>query len=172
MAKQTRSAGKLKRKKKNNFFSYFFIAVIIIAIIAFAITYIVTQKDDEVEVVVTTVNDQIQQSQKDTVKNSKTKTLSEIEGTWASLNDGAMLTISGRNYTLELPNVEGTLVGKGTCLIVGNKVTFVDTDGDNDCNITPGVYTFKIMSDEITFEKVDDKCTSRYSRLSATWFKV
>jgi len=165
MAKRTKSTGKLKRNKKNNSFTYFLIAVIIIAILSFAITYIVTQAEHEDEVVVTTTN-------KHVVNNSKTKMLSEIEGTWASLNDGAMLTISGRDYTLELPNVEGTLVGKGTCLVVGNKITFVDTHGDTDCNISPGVYTFKITSDEITFEMVDDQCKSRYSMLSATWFKV
>ena len=169
MAKRTKSTGKLKRNKKNNSFTYFLIAVIIIAILSFAITYIVTQAEHEDEVVVTTTNKQTKQ---DVVNNSKTKMLSEIEGTWASLNDGAMLTISGRDYTLELPNVEGTLVGKGTCLVVGNKITFVDIHGDTDCNISPGVYTFKITSDEITFEMVDDQCKSRYSMLSATWFKV
>jgi len=163
---------KRSKRKSNNSFTVFFIVVVIIAILAFVITYLVMESDKDEVIPVATE----QEKQKETVNTNTANQVApseELQGTWASYNDGAMLTISGRNYTIELPNVEGTLLEKGTIRIMKGKITFVDTDDDSDCSISPGVYGYKLNSEgEITFEQIDDICKSRSIRLSATWFRV
>ena len=155
-----------KRNKNNRSFTIFFIIVIIIAILSFAITYFVTQSDSEalvdaakVEKEVTTPMTVIQKS--------------SLEGTWASYNDGAMLTIIGLTFTIELPNVEGTIIASGKIVVNDNIITFINTSEKSDCNVKPGIYSFSIQDDnDLTFMKVEDNCKSRIAQIEASWFKV
>jgi len=163
---------KSRKKKKNNTFLIFFLIIIALALVAFAITYLVTET--EKEAIVNTVVDEPKVDKpvtKPEVMSPQNQNLI-LDGTWASYNDGAMLTITGLNYTIELPNVEGTMIGRGRIVVNNNKITFVDTDQDSQCSIKPGVYSFTLDNDEVIFEKVEDDCTSRSARIEATWFKV
>ncbi len=158
-----------RKNKKNNSFMVFFIVVIVIAIISFVITYLVTQSSESLE------DNKVEQIKEVKESNENLEVISPrltLDGTWASYNDGAMMTISGSNYTIELPNVDATIVGKGKVVVVDNKITFVNTDEDSECNIKPGVYKFVLKGDEVSFEIIDDNCQSRSNRISATWFKV
>lgn len=130
------------------------------------------QSNDEAEEPVQTTEQEITQ-EKPVKQDVMEDITSSLQGTWASYNDGAMLTITGRDYTIELPNVEGTIVEKGKVAITKNKITFVDTDEESACSVKPGVYNYTIKDkDEVSFEKINDNCQSRSLRLQATWFRV
>ncbi len=164
-----------RRKANNsNSFMIFFIIVIVLAVLSFVITYYVTKTFDSVDKDV--VNIQKTEATTEEVTEEVAKESTEkyvLEGTWASYNDGAMLTIRGRSFTIELPSVESTIVASGKIVIVGNTVTFVYTNQDSDCGIKPGKYEFVIESDdEVTFSEIDDTCSSRKIQLIATWFRV
>lgn len=172
MAKRRRSKS---RKNSNKSFQIFFITVIVIAILAFVITYLVLNVESES----TNKGDNLQPT-KTELENTETNNVktkapddNDLIGTWASYNDGAMLTIKGNEYSIELPNVDVTIVGKGKVVIHDGKITFVNTTGDSECNIKPGVYSFTFSgNDEVTFKLIDDSCGLRSDRLAATWFKV
>lgn len=167
MAKRKRQS---RKKKNSNSFLMFFVIVIIIAILAFVISYLVMQTENEA---VADSNVKLEQTSDKKKPANAANVKVNLDGTWASYNDGAMLTISGRNYTIELPNVEGTIIEKGSVVIVENQITFVNTSEDTDCTIKPGRYSFVLEGKvEITFKKIDDDCASRKERIVATWFRV
>ncbi|NQU33088.1 MAG: hypothetical protein HQ521_07620 [Bacteroidetes bacterium] len=155
-----------KSTKNNKSFTIFFVIVIIIAIISFAITYVVMQNDTgaivdaiKVEKEVTTPKTVIEKS--------------SLEGTWASYNDGAMLTIVGLTFTIELPSVEATITASGKIVVNDNVITFINTSEKSDCNVKPGIYSFSIQDNsDLTFKKIDDDCKSRITQIEAAWFKV
>lgn len=155
-------------KKNNNSFMIFFFVVIILAILSFAVSYFVIQADSsEMEKIVQTENVNTDPEPVSTIVSNA------LEGTWASYNDGAMLTVRGQNFTIELPSVESSVIASGKILVKDNKVTFVYTNQDSGCGIKPGEYVFTFDSDdEFTFKVVDDSCKSRKDQLSATWFKI
>lgn len=163
------------RKKKTNSFTILIIVVSIIAILAFAITYLVMQGDtvDENNSPITTQQKPVGSKNNGTSSDAQKNDKVNLQGTWASYSDGAMLTITGRDYTIELPNVEGTIIEKGKVQITEGKIIFVNTEEDSDCGVKPGKYGFSLQgTDEITFELIEDNCTSRSGRIVATWFKV
>ena len=155
-----------RSKKKNNSFLIFFIVVIIIAIISFAITYVVNQSDSGM------INEGLKVEEK-VAQKEISKSTGPLDGTWASYNNGAMLTIIGRNFTIELPNVDATVIASGTVVIKDNVITFIDTSDFSQCKIKSGNYNFSIGGkDEVTFTKIEDSCDSRAVEIEATWFKV
>ncbi len=156
---------KSPRKKKNSF-TIFFIIVIILALLSFAISYFVTQTEDKA------VGNITNSEEVSTVlKHSTTK--SNLEGTWASYADGAMLTITGQRFSIELPSVENTIIATGKITVVGNIVTFIYTNNDSVCGTDKGVYKFKVQgTDEVTFEKISDNCDIRVAQIAVSWFKV
>ncbi len=95
-----------------------------------------------------------------------------LEGTWASYNDGAMLTIKGKSFSIEQPSVESSIVAKGRIVISNSKVTFVYTNEGSTCGIKPGLYKFEFVGEDVKFSKIDDSCDGRSSQIVATWFKV
>lgn len=152
--------------KKSNSFTIFFIVVIIIAIISFVISYFVMHNETIV------VDNKNNVEEVETVKDVSQEKMT-IDGTWASYNDGAMLTINGGNFTIELPNVEGTIVASGKVKIIDNSITFIYTSDNSQCSTKPGVYNFEILeNDEIVFKNMSDSCRSRIDQIVATWFKV
>ncbi len=159
---------KYKRRStnKNNPVLVFLIIVIGLAILSFAISYFVTQTesgDDE--------NITNKKETESTQKGSPAK--QALEGTWASYNDGTMLTIVGQNFSIEQPSVESSLVVTGKIVIKDNQATFVYITQILECGIKPGIYEFKFEgTDEVKFTKIDDSCSSRSTQLVASWFKV
>ena len=144
----------------------FFIIVIVLAIAAFVITYFVMQTEDTADKNIANID-----STKISTQSITAKFI--LDGTWASYNDGAMLTIKGQSFTIELPSVESSEVTSGKIIIVDKTATFVYTYDDSNCGIKPGKYEFKILNNgEVTFKKLDDHCNSRSMLLVATWFKV
>lgn len=157
---------KRRSSNKNNPILVFLIIVIGLVILSFAISYFVTQMESGDDENIT--NKQETESAQKVTTNKHA-----LEGTWASYNNGAMLTISGRNFSLEQPSVESLLVATGKIVIKEGTVTFVYTTQDSKCGIRPGIYEFKFEgSDEFKLTKIDDNCSSRSAQLVATWFKV
>ncbi len=160
---------KSRSTKKNNSFTIFLVVVIILALVSFAISYFVIQTDSEI--VKDNTNIEVPNTKpaiiKETVKQNPV-----LDGTWASYNDGAMLTITGHKFSIELPSVESTILASGTLEVVDNTVTFVYTNNNSNCGTTAGVYRFIVVNEEVTFVKDSDSCGSRVGLLVATWFKV
>ncbi len=155
--------------KKNNSFTIFLVIVIILALVSFAISYFVMQTDSEI--VKTDPNIEETKTIPKVAKKSISNNLI-LDGTWASYNDGAMLTINGQNFSVELPSVESTVLASGKVVVKNNTATFIYTHNGSDCGVKPGVYTYKVQNDEVVFKKKDDSCGSRVGLLVATWFKV
>jgi len=166
MAKRKR---KLRNKKKNNSFNIFIVVVIILALVSFAISYFVMQTDSEI--VNDTTNTEVPNTKPAIIKETN-QVNSILDGTWASYNDGAMLTITGHKFSIELPSVESSVLASGTVEVVDNTITFVYTNNNSNCRTTPGVYKFIVVNEEVTFVKESDSCGSRVGLLVATWFKV
>ncbi len=155
-----------KKKQSKNSFVIFFTIVIVLAILSYVITYLVIDTDSNSEVVNTVEPEKVDKTEIVQPKVS-------LDGTWVSYDDGAMLTITGRKYTIELPNVESSVVASGSIVIGNDKITFVNTNQDSECSITPGVYNFKLdVKEELTLKKESDNCKGRSERMEATWFKV
>lgn len=185
MAKRSRSNKKSRRKNGGGInLRVFIIVFVLIALVAFAITYLVMdQKENDARKTLKAVKQDVERPQSGDKKNDSVPmpkiTFSgdeikpgNLDGTWVSNNDGAMLTISGRDYSIELPNVDGTVVDKGTIVVLANEVKFVDTDEESPCTVSVGIYSYKVVNNVISFKKVKDECESRINRLSATWYKI
>lgn len=185
MAKRRKSATKRGKKQSSGInLRIFIIVLVLIALVAFVITYLVTDSNEkEARKMVEASNNESPgpkpvEKTNDTVPmpkitfNGEQVQKGNLDGTWVSNNDGAMLTINGRNYSMELPNVDGTIVDKGTIVVLTDKVKFVDTDEESPCTVSVGVYSYKVVKGVISFQKIDDKCDSRIERLSATWYKI
>ncbi len=180
MAKKRKTRRKSTAKKNgNSSMGRLLIVLVIIAVLAFAITYIITttsQKDASIKESAKSENPMPEkvkdENQSRMANEGPTIKKGNIDGTWVSENDGSMLTIKGRDYTIELPNVDGTVMESGTVVVLQHQVTFVNTVEDADCTVSPGVYKYEVVENTIVFQKVEDKCKSRVSRLSANWFKI
>lgn len=97
----------------------------------------------------------------------------EIQGIWVSNYDGAMLTISGFDFELELSGVDETEKIGGNLAVEGNIVTFVYTSGTKACKGPEGHYLYSIdESGELSFKLIKDTCDSRKERMTASWFKL
>ena len=173
---------KSRNKKKNNSFTIFLVIVVVLALISFVVTYFVMQTDSSFAIIyfakktdseIVKNNPNIEDVK--TIPKDNTKSVSQsliLDGTWASYNDGAMLTINGQSFTIELPSVESTVLASGKIVVKSHTVTFVYTNNDSVCGIKPGVYNYETRDDEVIFSKQDDSCGSRVGLLVATWFKV
>ena len=101
------------------------------------------------------------------------KPVSVIDGTWVSNYDGAMLTISGSSFTMELPGVDESGKIKGNVAYEENIVTFVYESGSSTCKGTEGHYLYSIdKNGELFFKLIKDVCESRKERMTATWFRL
>ncbi len=164
MAKRKTSS---RKKKKNNSFLKFLIIVIILALLSFAASHFILQTDNEVINTITKTENKTEEQKKP----KSTAIKHALDGTWASYNDGAMLTITGSQFSIELPSVESTVVATGKILFEKNQVTFIYNNG-SACGNKPGVYQFTIEGEDVTFAKIRDNCESRAEQIIATWFKV
>ena len=156
---------KKRSSKKNSSAKIFVIAIIVLALLALAISYFLANMGSGNEEIInkSTVTEPVE-------SNATPKHL--LEGTWASYNDGAMLTIKGNTFSIEQPSVESTIVASGRIVIKNGEITFVYTNKESLCGIRPGVYRFEFIGEDVKFSKMEDSCDSRRNQIVATWFKV
>jgi flagellar basal body-associated protein FliL len=172
--KNTMTAKTRKRKSKKtrlNGVWIFLAIVIVIAIISMLLSYFWIS-EDKPDVLLLPAQEQ---SKEATPKQERTTpiTAKEIQGTWVSNYDGAMLTISGLDFELELSGVNETEKISGTLAVEGNIVTFVYTAGSKACKGPEGHYLYSIdESEELFFKLIKDTCESRKERMTASWFKL
>lgn len=154
-------------KSKNNSLWIFLAIIIVIAIISMFISYLwLDEKKPDVNPV-----PEVEQ-QEEVKTSSETSPISQIEGSWASNYDGAILTITGLNFTIETSGVDVSQKTTGSLSIEGNIVTFVYTSG-KVCKGSEGHYLYGIEeSGDIFFSLIKDICESRKERMSASWFGI
>jgi hypothetical protein len=74
------------------------------------------------------------------------------------------------NYTVDFES-DGNVEVKGTYKIDGDQITFNDKPGGY-ASPDPGIYTYKMEEDKITFVIKNDPTTGRSSLLAGTWTKA
>ena len=170
MAKQTRK--KRKTTQNNNRIWIFVSIIIVIAILSMLISYFLVDEDKPDVFLLPSDNEtEVVQTPAESAKPVTTP----IDGTWVSNYDGAMLTISGTTFSLEVPGVdEGSkITGSFTFELESNICTFVNEGGNATCKGNEGHYLYgRDDSGDINFELIKDICESRKERMSASWFKL
>jgi len=163
-----RKRKKRKSADKNNQLFVFLAIIIFIAIISMVVAYFFMDNEPENTTDVPTIENQVtEQSTQDLAS------VAQIEGTWVGNYDGAMLTISGFSFAIELSGVDAASKMTGTLSVEGNIVTFVFASGNEACKNIEGHYLYSIEdSGELFFKLIKDSCASRRERMSATWFKL
>ena len=164
MAKSTKSK---KRNKPGNYKTLIvlFIVLVAIAIASVIISYFITNDQSDKLSQETEQSDQLTDDEQKNIKTS-------LEGTWVSNYDGAILTISGLTFDLDLPSVDESLTVEGTIAVEKNLVTFMNTKGKEVCKDIEGHYQFTFEEDEISFKLIKDDCESRKERMTVSWFSL
>jgi uncharacterized ion transporter superfamily protein YfcC len=159
-------APKTKKSKQQNKNSLITIIVVIVVLAAVSIItgWYFSDKNSEKN----TTPDKEQTAQTETKKQDALKT--PIEGTWVSNYDGAMLSITGLSFCLDLASVDKSVTIKGTILVKDDLVTLINKNGI--CKDVQGQYKFTIKGKDLTFSLVNDKCASRKERMTAGWFRL
>jgi hypothetical protein len=176
MAKNVRK----KNAKNDNSFFKLLIIVLAIAVVSVAAAYFILRKDDvSVSKSISNIlgNSKLDKNTMEmpkTVKNLETEHLKSgpLEGTWVSNYDGAMLSIKGGSFSIEMPSVDASSKVEGKIMIVKTIATFVNTNGNEKCREVEGHYSFSINNDELQFTKIKDSCSKRESRMKESWFKL
>lgn len=141
-----------KTKKTNpggNNLILFFAIIVVLAIVSMVVAYFYSGEKKP---------DEVQQT-------------TQIEGTWVSNYDGAMLTIEGYNITLESPSVDNGNLIRGSISLEKNIVTFIFENGP--CDGIEGHYLYTIDEEGLLFFKlIKDECSGRRDRMSMKWFKL
>lgn len=176
MAKKRTSKRSSRKRKSNNSAIVVIMVVVIIALLSFFITYFIINDAQSAKVVKSSTVENITETvvEKTEVKpeTGDSEVLTAIDGTWVSNNDGAMLTIHGKNFTIELPSVDSPQKTKGTIIYNDNNVTFLYSSAKTECGIKPGEYKYEINDDEIFFNVVNDDCKLRAKQLECGWFRL
>jgi hypothetical protein len=164
MAKSTKNK---RRKKWANYKPLIIISIVLIAIVAVSVVigYFLTTEESLED------PKSIEQNEpKDTKALESVKT--PLEGTWVSNYDGAILSVNGLTYNLDLPSVDASVSTKGTLAVEQNLVTFINSNGDEVCRNMEGHYQFIFNEDEVSFKLIKDSCNSRIERMTMSWFKL
>lgn len=90
--------------------------------------------------------------------------------TWVSMLNGTMLSIEGNRYTIDFPSVEEQLPMKGSITFLGSEFTLLNSNSDDACNNSPGLYSFSFEGDELIISVKSDSCSKRSRNLEASWF--
>ncbi len=155
-----------KKKKSSVNLSILLIIIILVGLLSYAVSYLFINKTSQEEVVVTHRNDKIK------VHDSKgtAEIRSPIEGSWYSNYDGTMLTITGTSFKMEFAGVDESKIIKGTLLIKGTEVIFMNNSSSKTCVDKPGKYSWKVKNkDNLFFTKINDPCSSRVDRMTGGW---
>jgi len=158
------------KKTKLNGVWIFLAIVIVLAIVSMLFSYFWIS-EEKPDVLLLPPQEQVKEN-----KATSSETLNpakKIQGTWVSNYDGAMLTIKGLNFNLELSGIDESNIVKGTLAVEGNIVTFVYTAGTEVCKGPEGHYLYSIdESGDLFFKLIKDTCESRKERMTASWFKL
>ena len=154
---------KSKQQNKNGLITIIVVIVVLAAVSIIAGWYFSDKNSEK-----NTTPDKEQTVQTETKKPDAIKT--PIEGTWVSNYDGAMLSITGLSFSLDLASVDKSVTIKGTILVKDDLVTFINKNGI--CKDIQGQYRFSLKNNELTFKLVSDECTSRKERMTASWFRL
>ena len=168
-------AKKRKSRKKpldNNSMLMLIAIVAILAILSIVTAYYILDNDDKQIDAIETVT-KIIQTDDNTQKTEEQGTIkTAIEGTWVSNYDGAMLTISGTTFSIELPSVDASGNVKGSIAVENTIVTFSNTTGTKTCIGKEGHYNYSFEGDELMLNKIKDPCDRRSERMTESWFRL
>lgn len=175
MAKKRTSKRSSVKRKSNNSAIVVILVVVIIALLSLFITHFIMNDNQEGRELASSTTENITETVAEKTVATEipdAKVVSPIEGTWVSNNDGAMLTIVGKNFTIELPSVDSPQKTKGTINYNDNNITFLYSSAKNECGTKPGEYKYQISSDEIYFTVINDDCKVRAEQLGCGWFRL
>lgn len=143
--------------------------IIVIAIITMIVSYFYLDEDKPDVLLLPPT----EQQDSDEGTDTSTAPVSQIDGTWVSNYDGAILTLRGDSFSLEISGVDETEKIEGSLAIESNIVTFVYVSGTEVCKGPEGHYLYSIEDNgDIFFKLIKDICDSRKERMTATWFKL
>lgn len=94
-----------------------------------------------------------------------------LEGTWVSVYSGAMLTVSGHNYSLDFSSVESPNPIRGTFTLSDSRIIFSSDATDAVCGATKGSYRIDFSGADIEFKVINDPCLKRKNTLESEWFR-
>ncbi len=153
------------RKKKNENALWFVIIFLIILIASMFLGYYFTHKTDNNNKIVKHIISGISKKEKPLKPTAK----NQIEGTWVSNYDGAMMEIHGSRFTLEIPSVNSSSIIKGKITFNGQSVSLVYTSGSQICKGIEGKYHYTLKDKNLIFKIIQDRCAGRSERMSAPW---
>ncbi len=159
-----------KKPSANNSMLMLIAIVAILAIVSVVVAYFVLDNDNNETIETIT---EIIQTDDNSLRTEEQKTIkTPIEGTWVSNYDGAMLTISGTTFSLELPSVDASGNVKGSIAVENTIVTFSNTTGTKTCIGKEGHYNYSFEDDELMLNKIKDPCDRRSERMTESWFRL
>ena len=168
MAKKRKSR---KKTSGNNSMLMLIGIVAVLAILSVVAAYFILNNNEQIETIETVTEIvKTDSNSQETVKPVETKT--PIEGTWVSNYDGAMLTISGLTFTIELPSVDAGGNVKGNIAVEKTIVIFTNINGIKNCIGNEGHYNYSFENDELILTKIKDNCESRSERMTESWFRL
>jgi hypothetical protein len=156
-----------KRKKRSNYKPLIIILIVLAAIVvvSIGIGYFLTKEE------ATTEPEPIEQK-KEPNTNELEAVKTPLEGTWVSNYDGAILTINGLMFSLDVPSVDASVSVKGTLASEKTLITFINTSDNKICPDMEGHYKFRFEDDEVYFTLIKDTCDNRKERMTMSWFKL
>ena len=164
MAGPTRSR---KRKKRTNYKPLIIILIVLAAIVvvSIGIGYFLSKEEAN--------TDPEPVEQKEEPNTNELEALkTPLEGTWVSNYDGAILTINGLTFSLDVPSVDASVSVKGTLASEKNLITFTNISDDEMCPDIEGHYKFRFEDDEVFFTLIKDNCDNRKERMTMSWFNL
>ena len=161
----------VKKKKKINPLLLLLIIVALIFLLSMAISYFLSKDNNPLF--------NPGKAETDTLMNLHENSLTDqikfktpLEGIWVSRYDGALLSIQGLIFTLEIPSVEASEKINGEIAVDNTIVTFFNKNGIKSCLDIEGHYQFVFEGQDLSFKLIKDACPSRIERMSAGWYKL
>ena len=165
-----------KKAKNNNSLITVFIIIIILAIISVITAYfLVDDKDKFIPDFIEQVSNsdtEIVATDPEIKENIVQEIKTPIEGTWVSNYDGAMLTITGGTFNVDMPSVDASAEASGTIAVENTIVTFINKTGNKSCQNVEGHYNYSFVGDELKLSLIKDPCEARVRKMAETWFKL
>jgi len=103
--------------------------------------------------------------------------LSQLTGAWENRSDGEprahLVIFEDRTFHVDLLAVEG-IEANGRIELEKNEITFINEEGTDNpsSDPRPGVYTYRVDGDRLSFQEVSDPLERRAQNLSLPWVRV
>lgn len=166
-----KSRTRKKKKNKLNPWLILVLVIILIALLSIGIGYYLTDEKNTTEQGFLPPTEKIEKTKEPENKQDKIEK-TPLEGSWVSMYDGAILTFSGLNFTLDMPSVDAPEKIEGKIARENTIVTFYYTTGKKSCLNVEGHYQYSFEGDELSFKVIKDLCDARKERMTANWFKL